>query len=77
LQENTAQEKADAFHRVLGTGEERNPLEELSATGLAVRVCFSELDRRLGGGLREVFGDATDALRQQHPYDGEGRRPTR
>jgi hypothetical protein len=70
LQQQPAEEEADALHRVLAAREEGHPLEEL-ARGAACR----ELDRRLAGRLGQVLGHAADALSQHHPGDRRRGRP--
>ena len=65
LQQQAADEKANALHRVLRAGEPRDPAEQL--TGAA---CRRRLDRGLRGRLGQVLGDAGDALRGHDPGYG-------
>ncbi len=77
LQQEPAEEEADALHRVLRAGEPGDPAEQPALRILGAGGGFRHLDRRFRGRLGQVLGDAADALRQHDPGDGERRRPVR
>ena len=70
LQQQTAEEEADALHRVLGPREPGNPFEQLAGTAVGGR-----LDRGFGRGLGEVLRHPGNALRCHHPGDGQRAAP--
>ena len=65
IEQQAAEEEADALHRVLRAGEPRDPAEQLAAAfgEVALIADFEAV-------LVTILGDAGDALRDHHPGDG-------
>ena len=75
-EEESAEEKADAFEGVFGAGEDGDPLHESAFLLFAGGGFWDEdFDRAFGGHLGEIFGDAGEGLRQHDVGDDEPGEP--